>query len=143
MGFWSKKKRESLTDGRKLKDADLSGFVSPIFVTEREIKPSDEKLIQQLKNSFEEAGVINDEPEIVEEDPQSIEEVIEIIQEANANALNEKDFHETKKFDEKLHDELDNYEHDFKGGDNFLLDGMDDYGNQIYESGDGYNPVWD
>ena len=144
MGFWIKREKENLTDGRKIKQADISGFVPPVFVTEREIKTSDVELIEKLKASFEDAGVIGVEEELVEENEQSIEEIVEIIQEANENALNEKDFHPTKKFDERLHQELDSYEHSsYEDGGNFLLDGMDDYGNEIYEKGDGFISVWD
>lgn len=143
MGFWNRKKNEGLTDGRKFKQADLSGFVPPVFVAERKIKPSDEKLIEKIKASFEEAGVIETPSDAVEVEEQSLDEIMEIIQEANANALNEKDFHPTKKFDEKLHRELDVYEQTYEDEGNFLLDGMDDYGNQIYETGAGFNSVWE
>ena len=83
MVFWIKREKENLTDGRKIKQADISGFVPPVFVTEREIKTSDVELIEKLKASFEDAGVIGVEEELVEENEQSIEEIVEIIQEAN------------------------------------------------------------
>lgn len=141
MAFWNKQKKESLTDGRKFKQADLSDFIPPVFVAEREIRASDEELIERLKQNFTEAGVVGVEESTEEIDSQSIDELVEILHEANEGALNEKDFHTTKQFDEKLHQDLDHYEHDFKGGDNFLLDGMDDYGNQIYETGS--TPIWE
>lgn len=144
MAFWNRRRKEDkLTDGRRFKQADLSEFVLPVFVSEKELTDSDEKLINKILQNFTETGVIDNDGPIEEVNQQSIDELVGLIQVANEGALNEKDFHESKEFDEQLHHDLDVYEQTIQVGENFLLDGMDDYGNQIYESGTNANPVWD
>jgi len=115
MGFWDFMKRnKDHTEDRTLKEPDLSEFVVPVFVNPKPIRKTDEMLVQQLKQEFIESGVINyetseenEQDTLTDDDADSL---IELFEEVNSHAKNEKDFHGDVYFDEGLYKELDIHE---------------------------------
>lgn len=135
MGFWSfNKKKEELTENRKVKEPDLSEFVVPVFVNPKPIRKTDEEMIQKLQNEFLESGVLSEEEEDTGVTDDEATSLIELFEEANANAKNEKDFHTNIEFDEGIYEGLNEYENNI-----IFDDEVDSYGSQIQELTSNYD----
>lgn len=135
MGFWNfNKKKEGLTEDRIVKEPDLSEFVVPVFVNPKPIRKTDEEMIQKLQIEFLESGVISNDEEDTGVTDDEATSLIELFEEANANAKNEKDFHSNIEFDEEIYEGLDQYENSI-----IFDDEVDSYGNQIQELTSNYD----
>lgn len=124
------KRREESLPGRIIPEADISDFQPPALIKPEHLKGSDIKAISHLYEEFSSTGVI--ERQVSERNSQSLEELNAIVQEAAANAKYERDLNPEyydRELDESLSGDL-SAEDDW---DNPILDGIDDYGNRIYD----------
>lgn len=117
---------------RVIPQADLSNFESPDIAKIRTLPKSDMDLVKSLSDQLKVTGVIDREAE----EPatrQTLHELGEIFTEAEAHQKYEKDIN-PHQYDEKANAILEDRE--YTEGDLFdnpSLDGIDDYGTQVYD----------
>lgn len=126
-----KNRPEPLID-RKIPQADLKDFEAPEIVKVQQIKNSDMVMIRSLSKELKVTGVIDRESARVNPD-QTLIDIVELFSEAEEHQTYEK--HITPELYSKETDEfLENRE--ITEGDLFdnpSLDGIDDYGSQVYD----------
>lgn len=134
MFFKKKKQAEKKSDSRTLPKADISDFVPPVDPAVERINNSDADVLKSLQSELVKSGVVDDNTDKVDHGTQKIDELLNIMKDANDNAKSEKDFN-SEFYDADVDLYFDNDEElrsrsDF---DNPVLDGVDDYGNQVYD----------
>lgn len=135
MRFFKKKKVEkTVATSRVLPEADLSDFVPPVDPAVNSIKNKDVDILKNLQTEFIKSGVLEEKKEEFEQDIQKIDELLDIMRDANEHAKSEKDFNKNF-YDEDVDQFFDNDEdlQNRKDFDNPVLDGVDDFGNQVYD----------
>lgn len=135
MRFFKKKKVEkNIATSRVLPEADLSDFVPPVDPSVNNIKNKDVDILKNLQTEFIKSGVLEEKKEEFEQDIQKIDELLDIMRDANEHAKSEKDFNKNF-YDEDVDQFFDNDEdlQNRKDFDNPVLDGVDDFGNQVYD----------
>lgn len=146
-GFFRKKKEDSPPVSRVIPRGDVSSFVPPAMTHVQQYSESDIKLIESLRGELTRSGVIS--TEILGTDKtgidstaseQSIDNIVSIVEEANNGALYEKDFN-NEFYDPDIERQMDEQQLTSAGDINPLLDGLDDYGNQVYDRFAGDSPV--
>lgn len=137
-GRKNRKNKSQKESSRIIPVADMTSFVSPILTEEHKgITASDRQIIESLKEQLTRSGVIDKKEETFADDDQSIDDLLSIMSEANDVAKSEKDFNSTY-YDEKADRFLDKTGTEVEDFDNPALDGVDDYGNQVYDDSRGF-----
>lgn len=126
-----KKNRERATD-RKIPEADLGDFETPDIAKVRVLQNSDVELVMSLTNELRVTGVI-DRNGVEIRDRQTLQELGAIFSEAELHQKYEKDIN--PEFYDEATDAILEDRQVTEGDlfDNPSLDGIDDYGSQVYD----------
>lgn len=130
---------------RSLPKADITGFTPPEIIKSPRYSRDDLSLIRNIQNELVDSGVITSDIAMSEDTEQTLEELIAVLREANESAKSERDFNPDF-YDENITEELEEQERELvEDFDNPALDGVDDYGNKVYDdmrevSEEGYFP---
>ena len=102
-----------------LPKADITGFTVPAELIARQYAPKDRDTIIAIHHELTKHGAV---------DNQSISLVNKILDEANQAAQYEKDIH-PHLYDQDTMSVLDSMDKGYRGDENPLVDGLDEYGN--------------
>lgn len=118
---------------RVLPKADISDFVAPEIIKSKSYSEKDFSLIKKIQGELVNKGVISNDDGLNENNAQSLNEILSFMSEANEGAQSEQDYN-PEYYNEELITELEQQglinREDFE---NPALDGVDDFGEQVYD----------
>lgn len=127
---------DHITDDRMIKVPATNDFEAPDILKHKPLSETDKSMIDSLTNSLLKSGAISDDDNGYEaydqSHEQSLEEIDELIEEANSVAQYEKDFN-NEYYDEEAETYLDEIAKRTGAIENELLDGKDDFGEQVFD----------
>lgn len=127
-----RKKREiAMPSSRVIPNADIGAYTPPHLIPTTHLTASDRATVEKIRGEFIECGVIDRDS--TERSSQSVDEINAIMDEAARNAKYERELN-PEYYDEEMDASLEgdlSMEDDW---DNPILDGVDDYGNQVHEN---------
>lgn len=124
---------------RRIPEARLDDdFTPPRLIHSSPFPTEDVTLIRSLQGQLVNSGVITSDVAMSEDTEQTLEDLISVLREANSHAKSERDFNPEfydKSAEQVLDDEDENRELSGQDFENEILDGLDDYGNKVYDDG--------
>lgn len=113
-------------------------FTPPRLIHSSPFPTEDVTLIRSLQGQLVNSGVITSDVAMSEDTEQTLEDLISVLREANSHAKSERDFNPEfydKSAERALDDEDESRELSGQDFENEILDGLDDYGNRVYDDG--------
>ena len=108
--------------------ADITGFTVPAELIARQYAPKDRDTIIAIHHELTKHGAVDNQSTFTDPTASTISLVNKILDEANRAAQSEKDIH-PHLYDQGTMSVLDSMDKDYRGDENPLTDGLDEYGN--------------
>lgn len=108
--------------------ADITGFTVPAELIARQYAPKDRDTIIAIHHELTKHGAVDNQSTFTDPAASTISLVNKILDEANHAAQYEKDIH-PHLYDQDTMSVLDSMDKGYRGDENPLVDGLDEYGN--------------
>ena len=117
---------------RVIPKADISGFIPPDMIRQKQSSAEDFSLIMQIKEELISSGVISSDTVMSEVEDQTIDDLVSMFAEANVGAVSEKEYNPDF-FSQSATDALEEQErvleYDWENPD---INGFDNYEEDLY-----------